>query len=57
MLLQKTPSGPGVDESLYFDIVILISSLEKGFHFNISLKKSLSRILILIWQFWAELND
>jgi len=54
---HKTLSGSGIDELLHFDIVILNSSLEKGFYFNIGLKGSLSKMLILIWQFWVELNN
>jgi len=46
---HKTLSGSGVDEPLHFDIAILNSSLEKGFHFNIGLERSLSKMLILIW--------
>ena len=45
----KTLSGPSIDESLYFNIMILNSSLEKGFHFYIGLEESSFRTLILIW--------
>ena len=53
----KTLSSSGVDELLHIDLIILNSSLEKGFHSVISLGRSLFRTLILIWQFWAKLND
>ena len=46
---HETLFGPSIDESLYYNIVILNSSLEKGSHSNISLEESSSKMLILIW--------
>ena len=49
-------SGPGAKESLHFAITCLSSSLEKGAHWAVGLWSILSRILTLVWRFWAVLK-
>ena len=55
--LQDSLSSLGVEELLYFLMMLMSSSFEKGTYFVISLLGISSNRLISTWQFWVELKD
>ena len=55
--LYKILSSPEADELLYLLIAVLNSFFENGSHLEIGLEWISSKMSMLIWWFWADLNN